>query len=179
MPLLAELLAPEGRMARSVWLDFGQPQRGLVEQLQKLRARLLAACLTDESGLLVEDWCRVESGLAKNFWSEPVDRILCWDLLNYMTPAELGRLSELMIRRAAPGCRVHAMIHYSERDMPAAPAVYRLQDGLELQFKASATDRIPAPRYSPKALEKSMPGLRVERTLLLNNGMQEYLFSII
>ena len=62
--------------------------------------------------------------------------------------------------------------------MAAEPSAWPIDEDRTLGAPPTGGERTEAPRYSPKGLEKAMPTLRVERTMLLNNGMQEFVFEL-
>ena len=178
VPLLLELLARNVGDRSCVWADLGCAQSGLVDRLTGDRNRLIVVDLP--RALEVDDahWHLPDKVLDEKFWSEPVDCFLCWDLLNYMHPEQLAELSRQFARRSRTGSRVHALIQYSGTSMSAAPARYVIEADGQVSTLATEAPSTKTPRYSPKALEKAMPELRVERTMLLNNGMQEFMFSV-
>lgn len=183
VPLLAELLAREmgsREMAHSrrVWVDLGGVQSGLVERLAGGRNRLIVADLGSAREDADAQWHLPGDQLEPAFRAEPIDCYLCWDLLNYMGPEQLGDISRHLAHRARPGCSMHALIQYSGTSMSPTPGRYRLNPDGQLSVVPVDVPSIKTPRYSPKALEKAMPELRVERTMLLNNGMQEFLFIL-
>ena len=81
-------------------------------------------------------------------------------------------------RRARAGAFAHALIFYAELDMPAQPGRFIPTADGELIDHSSPGSTIPAPRYSPEDLGKSMGGFVIERARLLGNGMQEFLFRL-
>lgn len=178
VPLLVELLAREIAGRCRVWADLGSAQSGLVERLSGGRNRLIVADLPGALEVGDAHWHRPDKVLDEKFWAGPVDFFLCWDLLNYMRPEQLGELSRRITRRARPGSSVHALIQYSGTSMSETPGRYRLNPDGQLTVVPADAPSTKTPRYSPKALEKAMPALRVERTMLLNNGMQEFIFGV-
>lgn len=178
VPLLAELLARDVGDRRRVWADLGSAQSGLVEQLTGGRNRLIVADLPGALGDGNARWHIPDRVLEQKFWAEAVDCFLGWDLLNYMRPEQLGELSHRLARRACEGSSVHALIQYSGTSMSPSPGRYVLEADGQLAVVPVDGPSTRTPRYSPKALEKAMPELRVERTMLLNNGMQEFIFSV-
>lgn len=178
VPLLAELLARDAGDRRRVWADLGSAQSGLVEQLTDGRNRLIVADLPGALEGGDAHWHRPDKVLDEKYWAEPVDFFLCWDLLNYMRPEQLGELSRRVAHLARAGSSVHALIQYSSTSMSETPGRYGLNADRQLSAVPADAPSTKTPRYSPKALEKAMPELRVERTMLLNNGMQEFIFSV-
>lgn len=178
VPLLSELLDGSANAQRRVWADLGAVQRGLIEHLTPTRSRLLVVDLPAARVDGFDGWHRPDSVLDTSFWRDPVDCFLCWDLPNYMQRDELGELAEAIARRGHAGARVHALIQYSGHEMPVQPGRYCLEPDLWLTDSTPPGGTVPTPRYSPTALAKAMPELKVERTMLLNNGMQEFLFRV-
>ncbi|MCA1778864.1 MAG: hypothetical protein LC637_05650 [Xanthomonadaceae bacterium] len=177
-PLLGELLEPSGSRSRRVWLDLGSVTQGLIERLQNTRSRLVIAALDAAAREREPDCFDFKKRFAAGLLNEPVDTVLCWDLLNYMNANQLQCLSATVARLAGPGARIHALIYYSNPMMPDLPGRFFPGSGAELEMIEGARSKIQALRYSPKALQKAMPKLEVERTLLLNNGMQEFIFEL-
>jgi hypothetical protein len=170
LPLLARLFDERDASARSCWADLGPVQPGLVAGLAGTRSKLF---VLDLPGLRADgrSWSRPPAP------DEPISLALCWDLLNYMDAGELGALSAAVAATGCPGCRMHALIQYSSKTMPGRPCAFSIDERLNFTPRDGG-DAVEAPRYSPKALEKAMPLLRVESTMLLNNGMQEFVFAI-
>ena len=178
VPLLVELLSREVGDRRRVWADLGSAQSGLVQRLTGGHNRLIVADLPGALEGGDANWHRPDKVLDEKFWAEPIDCFLCWDLLNYMHPEQLGDLSSRISRRARAGACIHALIQYSGTSMSETPGRYGMNDDGQLTVVPADAPSAKTPRYSPKALEKAMPELRVERTMLLNNGMQEFIFGV-
>ncbi|HSH26275.1 MAG TPA: hypothetical protein VK972_00665 [Wenzhouxiangella sp.] len=171
---------------RHVVLDLGRARSGTVELFSRYRCRLDVADLPshlaelpdvegeEEGPAAVERWL---DGLLPPARGEAVDLVLCWNLLNYLSPGVIEALGRRLAERASGQARLHALIEYQARHMPAVPASFA-PAGLELLADPAAADHatIPAPRYSPNELEKRLPGFTSEKTMLLGNGMQEYLY---
>ena len=178
MPLLEELLTEPRAETQRIWLDLGPAQNGLLIRLQARRGCVVVADLPRALAAGRPRWHLPESVLPEQHWRRALNRILVWNLFDYLDPIQLGELARQLAPRAAPGCRIHALIHYALPDMPDAPPIWRTD--LDGNFESVASDDPvrSAPRHSPKALEKAMPEFRVERTVLLNNGMQEFVLSV-
>jgi hypothetical protein len=170
---------------RHVVLDLGRARAGTVDLFGQYRCRLdvvdLPAQLSELPDVEAEDGPeaveRWLDGLLPPARGETVDLVLCWNLLNYLPGAVVEALGHRLAKRVSPKARLHALIEYQATRMPARP-VSIAPIGLELLADApddqSAT--ISAPRFSPKELEKRLPGFSSEKTMLLGNGMQEYLY---
>lgn len=178
VPLLEELLAEANAEQHRVWLDLGSAQDGLLLRLGSRRARLIVADLPAAIEQGSKSWHLPDSLVTPSSWDRPVDRVLVWDLLDYLAAAEMGELGEQLSGHLSPRGRVHALVHYSTPGMPARPGKWRFDRDGALHSATVSGEMVPAPRHSPKALEKAMPQFRVERTVLLNNGMQEFLLRV-
>lgn len=172
LPLLRERLECIDAGGRQRWLDFGRVQPVLLERLSDGPHRLVVADLELQGG---DDAPPLSlQMLERGPRPEAFDVLLTWDWLNHIDRDALRRIGARLARHAVPGAHLHALIHYSTDAMPPKPREFRLTGDGDVQvFEGPAGPR-PAPRYSPKALEKAMPHWQVDRTMLLNNGMQEF-----
>lgn len=107
---------------------------------------------------------------------EPIDVVLCWDLLNYLRRPALAAVMEGVAARARPGTLAHALIIMSTPHMPAQPAGYAPLPDHRLASRGTPDGERDAPRYTPEDLGRCLREFSVERVMLLRNGMQEYLF---
>lgn len=173
LPLLRERLESIDAAGRQRWLDFGRVQPVLLERLSEGPHGLVVADLEiqEREGAPPVSLHLLE----RDPRPQAFDALLTWDWFNHLDADALRRIGARLARHAAPGALLHALIHYSSDAMPARPMEYRLlPDGDVLVIEVPPGPQ-PAPRYSPKALEKAMPQWQVDRTMLLNNGMQEFL----
>lgn len=185
-PLFQELVGGLEETGRHVILDLGAASTEMLAVLGRYRCRVEIADLahfggidalnTAEPGLALSD--AAESSLPKRLPGDPVDLVFCWDLPNYLTLDALSGLMSVIRRRTRPGALAHALIYYADRDMNEHPGRYvPTADGV-LADRRHQGAAIPAPRYSPEDLQKSMAGFSIDRARLLGNGMQEFLFRL-
>jgi hypothetical protein len=170
VPLLSERLDALSPERREFWLDLGRIQPALVERLAVGPNYLVVG---DHQGP------NPDRGLPAPLPrpSRRFDVILAWDWINYLDPHALKSFGRDIAGSARSGTQLHALIHYRAVEMPKNPQDFRLSVDGRLGHVTAVGEQCPAPRYSPKALEKAMPEWRVERTLLLNNGMQEFVLE--
>lgn len=185
---LAQRMLADGRW---VIQDLGPAQAATVDFCNRFRCRMEIADLPMELAALNEetDPARL-AALAERALPEPiqdqVNVVLCWDLLNYLQRPALTAIMERVAARARPGCLVHALIVYSATHMPVRPGRYypwhdqTAESGLDdqLVYVPVTSEQCEAPRYTPDDLAHCLRGFRVERAVLLNNGMQEFLFRL-
>lgn len=180
-PLFRRLVDSLSAERRSVVLDLGPVRSETVALLTPYRCRLDIADLADGLQALDDEpdpvllRARAEALLPPPR-TEPIDIVLCWDLLNYLQRPAIAALMGALSARMRPGAFAHLLIVYSGTTMPARPSRFApLPDG-RLVETATTDARRNAPRYSPEDLGKCMRGLRSESASLLRNGMQEFLF---
>jgi hypothetical protein len=166
---------------RRVVLDLGPPRPETVATLGHFRCRLEMAGLAEELDSLnsaadPDERRAALEALLPPRREEAIDVVLCWDLLNYLERPALSALMEQVVQRLRPGSLVHALIAYSTPRMPARPARIVPAEDHRLHHLVLTAEEKASPRYSPDDLARCMPGLAVERAMLLKNGMQEFLF---
>lgn len=183
-PLFREVTARFDDTVRHVILELGSTSSGIVALLQGKRCRLLVAdaaralsALDEESQdaeFILQELARLMAGDG----GEKVDTVFCWDLLNYLSlpfmKAFTARLAQIMI----PGGIVHAYIHSAHASMPRYPQRYTLTGADQVLRLDRDPDTRKTPRYSFGDLEKHAQGFRVDRSMLLRNGIQEYLLRM-
>jgi hypothetical protein len=104
-----------------------------------------------------------------------LDVVFAWDLFNYLQRKEMMRLGTLLQRHCRPGALVFALMSI-QKQIPAQPYRFRMQDGNQLVYERRTSLDRPGPRYAPSEMASAMKGFRVDRSFLLRHGIQEYLF---
>lgn len=180
-PLFREVTSRFDQTTRHVILETGEIRAGVLALLQGKRCRLLvadAALALSKLSEKAEDAAflsPVVERLIIDGGTEKVDTVLCWDLLNYLTPPLLKLFAARLAVIMAPNGIVHAYIHSADANMPESPQRFAVL-GEDHVVRASPGPAVrKAPRYSYGELEKHAVGLRVDRSILLRNGLQEYL----
>ena len=118
------------------------------------------------------------ASLLPEHWFADTQLFLVWDLPEYLSTATLQRFAQRLTALAAPGARLHALVAYRGERIPSQPVGYEMgADGIRpLAPAMDDPGRVPA-RISSDALQKGLPGWHLERSVLLRNGLQEYLFA--
>ncbi len=171
---------------RQIVLDLGAASTEMLAVLGRYRCRAEIADLAHFGGidrLNSEVPGRAlsqvaESLLPNRLSGDALDLVFCWDLPNYLTLDALSALMDAIGGRARPGALAHTLIFYAERDMKEHPGRFVPTADGELVEQSPPDTMIPAPRYSPEDLGKSMGGFIIDRARLLGNGMQEFLFRL-
>jgi hypothetical protein len=169
---------------RHVILVPGPANPGILTLLHGRRCRLvvadaaLALSQLDEKFLDVDSLATQVRRLVLDAGSEKIDAVLCWDLLNYLSPPLIKAFASRLVTIMSPGGMLHAYIHSASANMPQSPLHYSVQG----EYDVFPIERVPSvrktPRYSYGDLEKHAVDLRVIRSVLLRNGIQEYLMQV-
>ena len=168
---------------RWVVLDLGAARSANVGLFRHFRARL---CIADVGGGLAdlssltepERLARRAESLLPPMGPEPVDLVLAWDLLNYVSRDAMTALTTAVARRCRPGALTHGFIVSSRPRMPRDPGAFDvLADDRVRRVGPSEPER-PAPRYTAWDLDRCMPDHVVDRSVLLQDGRQEYLMRL-
>lgn len=183
-PLLREIIEKLTPDTRQVILLPGTVVPNMLGALEGTRCRLVvcdaAAILSglDDDSQDVDGLAERIQGLLLSAGAEKIDTVLCWDLLNYLNPPLLQLFAARLVSIMSPGGRLHAYIHSASSDMPQFPQRYDWQADEQLVCFAQAPAVRKTPRYSYGDLEKHLGGFRVARSVLLRNGLQEYLLRL-
>ena len=188
-PLFSRLVQNLGRGGRRIILDLGPARSGTVAFCNRFRCRLDIADLPRDFDSLTRvdgpvEFGRCVDALLPGAHAERADTVLCWDLLNYLERPLLAALMDRVAARARPGTLVHALNVYSAACMPRQPgtwhAVFDADAGGGARLVSVSVGPVDreAPRYTPDDLRRCLPAFRLERGVMLSNGMQEFLFRL-
>lgn len=183
-PLFREVTAKFDHITRHVILELGTTSTGTLSLLQGKRCRILVADAAKKLSELSEKSQDVKyqrkraKALIGDAGSEKIDTVLCWDLLNYLSLPMLNAFARHLTDIMSDNGVVHAYIHSASATMPQYPQRYSASgEDLVVRLDHDPEAR-KTPRYSFWDLEKHAVGLRVERSMLLRNGIQEYLLRV-
>lgn len=105
---------------------------------------------------------------------DAIDVLLFWNILDYLSLEAVDYLMHRISKVMRPGGLLYAMVS-QQRYIPSHPAAINIIEENRLQFRYGALDK-EGPHYAPKQLEQRMPGFRIEKLYLMQNGVQEHLF---
>lgn len=168
--------------SRHAVLDLGPPLASNVKFLSALSCRVRIADL--HRSLSAESLeSRRPEAIAALFErllplapDERFDALLAWDVLDYLRPDQVSSL----MARLTPACRPEALalvLVSTRHQIPAKPPLYRIVDRETLAYDGPLQPVRACPRYTQGDLVRMMPGFSVRRSLLLRNGIQEYLLA--
>ena len=183
-PLFHSLMQRLEAGGRCVVLDLGAAHAATISAFGRFRCRLGIVDLAEGLAALNADvdprtvLRPLVDALLLPRGREATDVVLCWDLINYLTPPALTAVMECIAARCKRGALAHGLVYYSAQRMPERPGSFvPMDDHRLLNLAAPGGERL-APRYSPEDLARCMPRYTVERGRLLRNGMQEFLFRL-
>ena len=104
----------------------------------------------------------------------PLDLVLLWDLPNYLDKQTLQELIEYLKPCVAANTVLHIYIH-TRQAMPLSPGEYRLSGEDLVLVEAPSPWSASSPMYYQELLHKLLSPFRIERGMLLANGLQEYI----
>ncbi|SEO68429.1 hypothetical protein [Aquisalimonas asiatica] len=180
-PLFQEWMGAAQAGERVVVLDIGPPRSANVDFFSPFRCRLgigdALAELVAING--VEDrgaaLSRLQAVLPESLFGGS-DLILCWDLLDYLDANAIRYLASYLRALVSPGAALHAIVGYGVSSIPSSPVGYRLEsEGLRRSPAPAGDPGRKPPRHSSGELQRLMPDWRVERSVLLRSGFQEYM----
>lgn len=168
---------------RAVILDLGPASPATVALLTPFRCRLDIADLADGLDALnaESDRAGLDQRIAELLPAprqEPVDIVLCWDLLNYLHKPALTALMDVLAGRGRQGTRIHFLVAYSDSRMPARPGRWSPLADSRLVVSPVTREERDAPRYTPEDLGRCLRSFRVDGAMLLRNGMQEFVYRL-
>lgn len=164
-------------------LDLGPGVGANIEFLLGVASRVQVAdlfdalsslgCASSDSG--ERSCCPVFSELLPTQGERRFDLVLAWTLLDHIHPDDLTQLARHLMATGSPRLLVHALISTRPR-IPRIPYTFRIEQG-GLRALSRTAEECEGPRQNQVRLLERLPGFRVVRSVLLRNGLQEYLFE--
>jgi hypothetical protein len=103
------------------------------------------------------------------------DLVLVWDLFNYMGLPEVQVLAQRLVALSQPGTRIMALVSI-QKQIPDRPYRFVIRGSDTLLYEMQSKAMRDCPRHNEPDLLRRMAGFKVERGMLLRNGMREYAF---
>jgi hypothetical protein len=182
-PVFSALIDIMGKKTNWVILDLGPARTANLELLARFRCRLFIEdaheLITTFTGDLAADGAALSAWLAE--WTvgtehASLDVMLAWDIFNYLDPRLYTTFMDHVTPLLKPGAHLYFLI-YSQRDMPALPMRFNLVAPNKMEYQPLSLETKPSPRFNQADLRKYMQDFLVVKSVLLRNGMQEYLLK--
>jgi hypothetical protein len=181
-PVFSSLMDIMGNEHKWVILDVGPARAANLEVLSRLRCRLLIEDIHELISTFRGDAAEDKAALANWFeqWVPGVnpgsiDVVIAWDIFNYLNPELCKAFIDLLAPLLKPGAYVYLLV-YSQKDMSAQPIPFKIISDDRLEYHPPTKVTRPAPRFTQTDLKKYFSQYNVVKSVLLRNGIQEYLF---
>lgn len=185
-PLLFGVLAALEEDVRVGVLDLIPAHAGLLEYFARYHCKLflpgcrdaLCALPADEP----EETAKLPGALKQLLLLPPhatpvLDMLLLWDLPNYLQRDVLMALINHLLPYLSPRAVLHTYIH-TRQSMPQQPGSFSLTPDEKVSVDLTGQWDRTSPMYYQEILHKLLAPLRVERGMLLANGLQEYILRL-
>lgn len=180
-PLLFGVLQEMDPEIRHDILDLAPANADTLNYFSQYRCRLLLPGCRDQLLQLGEDAeAAPEPRLFDEYlsWpknkSVPLDLVLLWDLPNYLDKQTLRGITDYLEPYVTPATVMHIYIH-TRQIMPLSPGDYRLGDDQLVHVETASPLSATSPMYHQALLNKLLAPFRIDRGMLLANGLQEYI----
>ena len=169
---------------RSDILDLGTPRGANIDYLSQYPCVLhfgdLPRALTDDPGMSApeeeRDVDRVVGRVIEYRENVRFDAVFVWNLFDYLDASTIRAVTRRMGAYCRTGTLLYLMTSTGET-IPDEPGHFTIVDERHLRFQSEGIGTRDGMRYSPRGLERIMPGFRLRHSFLLENDMQDYLFS--
>ena len=169
---------------RSDILDLGTPRGANIDYLSQFPCVLhfgdLPRALNEDPGMSAPEEERdVDAVVGRVIeYKESVrfDAVFVWNLFDYLDALTI----QAVMRRMGDYCRTGTLLYLMTSNgetIPDQPGNFTIVDEKHLRFQPGGIGTRDGMRYSPRGLERIMPGFRLRHSFLLANDMQDYLFS--
>ena len=182
-PVFASLIDIMGKGDRWVILDLGPARSANLETLSKFRCRLLIEDIHELASLLSGEPAEDKDALTHWFqqWTSgislgSIDVVIAWDIFNYLNSDLSKVFCDLLMPLLKPGAYLYLLV-YSQKEMAAHPMLFNIANDDRLEYQSSSKATRPSPRLNQTDLKKYLPQFGVLKSVLLRNGIQEYLFK--
>ncbi len=159
-------------------LDLGPASSGNVAFFSSYSCRLYIAdlyyTLQQRSGRPPEQSVPFDRELSASLPDGCFDVILCWDLVNYLTGAQMEVLGRNLATRSRPGSRLFVLVA-PHGEIPNLPRRFEILNPDSVLYSSRSSGRRPAPGYREPELNRWLAPFTVESSYLLRHGMQEYI----
>jgi hypothetical protein len=182
-PVFTSLMDILGKEHKWVILDLGPARAANLEILSRFRCRLLIEDFHELASTLGGEAAEDKAALANWFeqWAPGVspgsiDVVIGWDVFNYLDADLCKSFIDLLTPLLKPSAYMYLLV-YSQKEMSALPIPYKIISDDRLEYQAPTKATRPSPRFNQTDLKKYLPQFAVVKSVLLRNGIQEYLFK--
>lgn len=103
--------------------------------------------------------------------------LFLWDLPNYMEKNIMSELIEYLSQHMHESIKLHFYI-YTKQKMPASAGDYSILPEGKVWLGNKNDSTVSSPLYFQESLQKLLSPFKVKRSMLLSNGLQEYVMEL-
>lgn len=181
-PVFTSLIDIMGKEHKWVILDLGPARAANLEMLSRFRCKLLIEDIHELAATLGGETAEDKAALLNWFeqWTPGVslgsiDVVIAWDIFNYLNAELCKAFIDLLMPLLKPDAYVYLLV-YSQKEMSALPIPFKIVSDDRLEYQPPTKATRPSPRFNQTDLKKYLPQFAVVKSVLLRNGIQEYLF---
>jgi len=104
------------------------------------------------------------------------DVVLCWDGINYLDREVFAFLCRFLETLTHDETLMHAYV-YTHEKLPEEPGEFELINNSLVRLSNASAKTVPIKAYNQTDFTQLMPRFSIQQSLLLKNGIQEYLFK--
>lgn len=185
-PILFDLLNGLSKEEHHEILDILPANQGVIDLFSNFCCKLyLPGCLQELRGMTSEKYDTANK-LHRAFTRtlgfhkkrrEFLNVIFLWDLPNYLDKQVMKGLIEYLSQHMHEKVKLHFYIHIKQQ-MPASPGVYSMMPEGKVWLENSSDATVKSPLYFQDALQTLLHPFKVKRSMLLSNGLQEYILEL-
>ena len=185
-PLLFDLINDLSKEKHHEIFDVMPATNDIVNAFSAFSCKLyLPGCLHELRGMRSDkyDTCnKLHRALVKNigFYKNKkakLNVIFLWDLPNYLDKNIMKGLIEYLSNHIHENVKLHLYIH-TRQQMPSSPSIYTIMSDGKVGLEKNVDATIKCPLYFRDALQTLLHPFSVKRSMLLSNGMQEYVLEL-
>lgn len=170
---------PQGGRGQPFILDLGVPLQRSLSFLSGITNRIHYEDLAHEyrlggARLMLQAWTDHVRRLSSLAPVPKYDLVLCWDLLNYLTPDLFEDFLRLLNAVTDRGSFLHLLLSQN-RELPARPGRYHILDRSMIRVEFEDGPQCKGPQFNQLQLREVLPHAKVCRSVLLRNGAHEHL----
>ncbi len=119
----------------------------------------------------------LQDNLEKHHEDYPIEIIVAWDLLNYLSKRSIVELMALLSPFCKRGAVMHALV-WTDGRIPIHPMKFEVNQLGELVFHTSPnSESLEIPPYTAQTIRSLMPSFNIVRLSALSIGMHDCLFE--
>ena len=185
-PLLFDLLNSLSNEEYHEILDILPASQGVIDSFSSFHCKLYLPGCVKELCEITSDKYDTANKLHRAFTRTlgfykkrraSLNVIFLWDLPNYLDKRVMRGLIKYLSDHMHESVKLHLYIH-PKQQMPATPRTYSIMPEGKVWLENSDNATIKSPLYFQEALLSLLHPFKVNRSMLLSSGLQEYILEL-